>query len=124
MQKNKFKYFYILILFITTLNGADMRSLLFHGNCVTCHNEHKSISAPSIDKVKESYLRAFPLKKDFVAYMAEWIVKPNAKTSIMQGAIKKYELMPELGFDLSTSNEISAYIYDTDFSKEHVGHKY
>jgi len=100
-----------------------MRALLFHGNCFTCHHEHKSISAPSIDEIKENYLRAFPLKKDFVEYMSKWVVKPKKETSIMQESIKKYELMPELGYDLSTLEEVSAYIYDTDFSKEHEGHK-
>jgi len=118
------KTFIIFLLFISSLNAADIRSLLFHGNCITCHAEHKSISAPSIDEIKENYLRAFPDKKDFVAYMSEWIVSPSKKSSIMLDAIKKYELMPELGFDLSTTQDISAYIYDTDFSKEHEGHKY
>ncbi len=124
MLKNSFRYLYITILFINSLSAADIRSLLFHGNCITCHNEHRSISAPSIDEIKENYLRAFPIKKDFIDYMSKWVVHPNKETSIMIGAIKKYELMPELGFDESTLREISAYIYDTDFSKEHKGHKY
>ena len=122
MLRNSFKYLYITLLFITSLNAGDPRSLLFHGNCVTCHDEHTSISAPSIEEIKENYKRAFPRKKDFVTYMSIWVVTPKAETSIMQGAIKKYELMPELGFDKSTLIEISAYIYDTDFTKEHEGH--
>ena len=111
------------LLILTSLNAADMRSLLFHGNCVTCHDEHKSISAPSITEIKNRYKQAFSKKEDFVAYIAEWIVSPNIEGSIMLEAIEKYELMPELGFDLSTSTEIADYIYDTDFSKEHEGHK-
>ena len=55
--------------------------------------------------------------------MSKWVFKPNAKTSIMLDAIKKHELMPELGYDLSTLREISSYIYDTDFTKKHEGHK-
>ena len=123
MRENKFKYFFLSLVFTLSLNGADMRSLLFHGNCITCHDEHTSISAPSIDEIKENYLRAFPLKEDFVAYMANWVVKPSKETSIMLDAIKKYELMPELGFDESTTRDIASYIYETDFSKEHDGHK-
>jgi len=116
------RFFYLTLFLLSSLNAADIRSLLFHGNCITCHAEHKSISAPSIDEIKENYLQAFPVKKDFVAYMSNWIVKPSKDTSVMLGAIKKYELMPDLGFDLSTTQEISAYIYDTDFTKEHEGH--
>jgi len=107
---------------MSSLSATDMRALLFHGNCITCHDEVKSISAPSINEIKKHYLRAFPIKKDFVAYMSKWVVKPKAETSIMQESIKKYELMPELGYDISTLEEISAYIYDTDFSKKHEWH--
>ena len=41
----------------------------------------------------------------------------------MSGAIKKYELMPELGFDLDTLRQISEYIYNTDFTKPHYDYK-
>ncbi len=123
MLENKLKLFTLSLLFASSLSAADMRSLLFHGNCITCHDEHKSISAPSIDEIKENYLRAFPRKREFVAYMSRWVVNPNTDTSIMQDAIKKYELMPELGFDESTTRDIASYIYETDFSKEHEGHR-
>ena len=111
------------LLFISTVEAADMRALLFHGNCVTCHFETTTESAPSVVDFKENYLRAFPLKNDFIEYMSKWILKPNKETSIMADAINKHGLMPELGYDLSTLKEISAYIYDTDFAKEHEGHK-
>ena len=117
------RYIYLSILVAISLNASDTRALLFHGNCITCHFEHKTISAPSITEVKENYLRAFPNKKDFVEYMSKWVVKPNKETSIMLDAIKKHELMPELGYDLSTLEEISAYIYDTNFTKKYKGHK-
>ena len=124
MLKNKLKLILLTLTCTMTLDAIDMRSLLFHGNCITCHAEHKSISAPSIDIIKENYMKAFPNRDDFIAYMSVWIAKPNAETSMMLDAIKKYELMPELGFDESTSREIASYIYDTDFSKKHEGHKY
>ena len=124
MQRNKFKYLLLPLAIVASLNAADMRSLLFHGNCITCHFEHKSVSAPSIDKIKENYMRAFPSREDFISYMANWIVKPSKDTSIMLDAIKKYELMPELGFEESTTREIASYIYDTNFSKKHEGHDY
>ena len=36
----------------------------------------------------------------------------------MSDAIRKYELMPELGYDLDTLEKISTYIYETDFTKK------
>ena len=122
MLENKLKLLLFTLTCTISLYGGDMRSLLFHGNCVTCHAEHTSISAPSIDEIKENYLRAFPNKKDFISYMSKWIVNPSADASIMLDSIKKYELMPDLGFDESTTRDIASYIYDTDFSKEHEGH--
>ena len=100
-----------------------MRSLLFHGNCFTCHKEQSAISAPSIIEIKDNYLNAFPNKKDFIDYMSEWVVKPKKETSIMQDSIDKYELMPELGYEKVVIEDIAAYIYDTDFTKVHEGHK-
>ena len=123
MLENKLKLIVLTLTCTASLYATDIRSLLFHGNCITCHAEHTSISAPSIDEIKENYLRAFPNKKDFVAYMSKWVVKPKEETSLMLDAIKKYELMPELGFDESTTRDIASYIYDTDFSKEHEGHE-
>ena len=114
---------FIALLLSINLNANNLGSLLFHGNCITCHHETKAISAPSVVEFKANYLRAFPQKKDFVAYMSKWVVHPNAKTSIMLEAIKKYELMPELGFEKSTIDIIAEYIYETDFTKEHEGHK-
>ncbi|MCD6191511.1 MAG: cytochrome C [Sulfurimonas sp.] len=73
--------------------------------------------------VRENYLRAFPKRKDFIEYMSQWVIEPNAETSIMLDAIKKYKLMPLLGYEVTTIEDIAAYIYDTDFLQIHEGHK-
>jgi len=115
------------LVFITLLSfnlAADsLGSLLFHGNCITCHDETKEISAPSIVHVREIYKSAFPKKEDFINYMSKWVMKPDAKTSLMDDAIKKYELMPLLGYEMEVLKDITAFIYDTDFTKEHEGHR-
>ncbi len=117
------KTFLIILIFIINLQATNYKSLLFHGNCVTCHFETKAVSAPSVIEFQKQYKLAFPNRDDFVDYMAKWVQHPNPTTSLMDGAIKKYELMPELGFDLYTLEQISEYIYDTDFTKPHEGHK-
>ncbi|WP_321779190.1 cytochrome C [Sulfurimonas sp.] len=104
------------------LSASDYGSLLFHGNCIACHIETKAVSAPSIMQIKEKYLISFPKKEDFVAYMSEWVQNPKEETSIMLEAVKRYELMPYLHYDLQSLKEISTYIYETDFAKEHKGH--
>lgn len=110
-------------LFVLNLQATNYDSLLFHGNCTTCHFETETVSAPSVVDFRERYISAFPDKKDFVAYMSTWVKHPKEETSLMHDAIEKHELMPELAFDLETLKTISAYIYETDFTKKHEGHK-
>jgi hypothetical protein len=93
--------------------------MLFNGNCVTCHHDTKNISAPSISFIRKTYKNAFIKKSDFVSYMANWVIHPNHNTSLMHQSIQKYELMPELGYDLDTLTHIANYIYETDFTVPH-----
>lgn len=111
----------LLILLMITFNSIfamNYGELLFNGNCVTCHFKTKKVSAPSILEVKENYINAFPNEKEFVEYMTLWILNPDSKTSIMQHSIDEFELMPELGYDKYTLEEIAKYIYYTDFNKQ------
>lgn len=113
------KILLLFIILIYTLNASDSGKLFFSGNCATCHSKIKSISAPSINEIRNNYLNAFPNEENFVEYMTTWVLNPDSKTSIMQSSIKKYELMPELGYEKYTLEEIAKYIYRTDFSKQH-----
>lgn len=109
---------FFAILLTSYLYGEDMGALLFHGNCVTCHHETKTISAPSTTEFRQRYKDAFSNKEEFVSYMSKWVKKPSHEGSLMHDAIKKHDLMPELGFDEDALKVICAYIYDTDFVKE------
>ncbi len=99
---------------ISTLS-ANEASLLFNGNCTMCHHETKALSAPSIQDVQKIYKQKFKKKDEFVAYMSKWVHSPNEKDALMKDAVKKYGLMPELGFDKEMLRDISTYIYDTRF---------
>ena len=109
------KFISVFIVFCLSLYANSYQALLFSGNCITCHHNTTSISAPSIIELKNRYKNAFPKKDDFVKYMSTWVQYPKKETSIMVDAVDKYELMPELGFDIETLKEISQYIYETDF---------
>lgn len=107
---------FLVFFFLAKILVADSYpALLFNGNCVTCHDEKRSLSAPSIKIIKKRYLEAFAKKKEFVSYMSTWVLKPKEETSIMHDMIEKYELMPELGYDKETLEIISSYIYETTF---------
>lgn len=110
------KYFILSFILISSLNADENSSLLFNGNCITCHKETKAVSAPSIIEIQKRYKDAFSTKQEFVEYMSTWVKYPKNETSIMRDAIKKYGLMPELGYDKETLMDISTYIYETDFT--------
>jgi cytochrome c551/c552 len=108
------KYFLMQILSISFLFAND-GELLFNGNCITCHNINKDISAPSIKEVQKRYKKAFEKKEDFINYMSSWVIEPSEERSIMLDKIKKYKLMPLLGYEEVVVREIASYIYDTKF---------
>ena len=54
-------------------------ALLLHGNCTTCHNLDKSISIPSLQLIKQRYIEVSPKKKEFIAYMSIWVLKPKKR---------------------------------------------
>ena len=112
-----FKYLLLFTTSITLFGSNEMGGLLFDGNCVTCHYKLENRSAPAMIEVRRRYKKAFPIKKDFVKYLSEWVKNPSAQKSIMQDAIAKYELMPQLGYEKEVLQEIAAYIYDTDFTQ-------
>jgi len=114
MQKNKLFFF---LLFSSNIFAVEYGELFFQGNCKTCHHKTKSISAPSMKLIQDTYKRAFPSQKEFVKYMSNWVAHPNTQTSLMHQAIQKYSLMPELVFDKETLQTISRYIYNTKFQK-------
>jgi len=107
----------LLLFLLLSLNlfANSYGALLLNGNCTTCHHPQKNISAPSLGFLKKRYIEAFPKKEDFVHYMSTWVLKPKQETSIMVDMVKKYELMPELGYDSDTLEKIATYIYETEF---------
>ena len=102
--------------FICAINAysAELGSLLFNGNCATCHHLHKESSAPTIYEVRKRYINAFPQKKDFINNLSLWVYKPNKETTLMDDKIKKFGIMPHLGYDISTLKIIAEYIYQGD----------
>ena len=106
---------FLLFLVTLSLQASNYGSLLLQGNCITCHHQTRAISAPSLHDIRQNYLNAYPNKSDFTEAMAQWILEPNAQTSIMTQAVKKYKLMPQLNFQKDVLQDISAYIYETEF---------
>ncbi len=103
---------YIFLLLAPATWSMETGSLLFNGNCATCHHIKRASSAPTINEIRSRYLQAFPQKKEFINYLSEWVLKPSKERSLMHDQIEKYGLMPELAFEKSTLEKIAEYIYE------------
>ncbi len=108
------KFIYLFISISPIAWNVEAASLLFNGNCATCHFTHKAVSAPSVDEIRARYLQAFPTKTEFVAYMTNWVTNPKKETSLMHDKIEKYGLMPQMAFEKDVVKEIAEYIYNGD----------
>lgn len=105
-----------LIVFLSvSLYAAPGGETLFQGNCLTCHDYKKTASAPAIKDVQARYKQAFATKEAFVSFMVAWISEPNAKTALMPQEIKKYGLMPLLGYDQESLEAIAGFLYEGNF---------
>lgn len=102
-----------LSLYMYAISSGEM---LFNGNCVTCHKTDVANSAPTIMQIQSHYKKRFSTQAAFVDFMQKWVEKPNAKTALMQDAIGKYGLMPELGFDTQSLKEIAEFLYEHKFN--------
>ncbi|QKF82518.1 c-type cytochrome [Halarcobacter ebronensis] len=107
-----------ILIILTLLNAlyADYKELLFNGNCITCHRtDELNKSAPTIIEIRKRYIEVFPKKEEFVKHLSQWVYRPNEEKSIMQKAIQEYKLMPELGYDIDTLEQIAEFIYEKEF---------
>ena len=106
-------------------NAASAASLqeLQHGEqvygdvCVACHGadaEGEDRIAPPIFAAKNHY-SDLTSREDFVAAMSSFILEPTEEAARMPGAIKKFEIMPNLGLSPEEAKAVSEFVFVTDF---------
>jgi len=105
----------LIVLFSVSLYAAPSGETLFQGNCVTCHDHTKTLSAPSIKEIQARYKSVFHTKEAFVSFAVRWLNAPEAKSAILQDAVKKFELMPTIGVDQESLKAIAEFLYDGSF---------
>lgn len=106
-----------VILFCVHVFADSYAGLLFHGNCITCHDTKQNKSAPTIQAIQKAYKSAFRDKETFIKQMSQWVYDPNVQNSIMSLDIEKYGLMPHLAYDKKVLEEIAQFIYENDFDE-------
>jgi len=94
---------------------------LMEQKCFSCHfvkpdpKRKEQMLAPPMLKVKEHYKPNYESKEDFVKAITEWVQNPNEENTLMPGAIRKFNVMPNLQYEEKDVNLIAETLFDMDF---------
>lgn len=102
-----------------TTNLANGFKLL-EENCFSCHSPNKSLNnrvAPPMEAIKRHYITSNTTEEDFTSDLIAFLNDPKIETSKMPGAIKKFGLMPKMGFNEEQLQDIATYIFNTELEK-------
>ncbi len=89
---------------------------LLENNCFVCHSPNADMDkrvAPPMVAVKKHYITANTTEEEFTSDLIAYINNPVEENTKMPGAIKKFGVMPKMGFSEDQIRAIAAYIYNT-----------
>lgn len=91
----------------------------FEQICMACHKYERQLPmlAPPVFAVKDHYIRMYSTEQDFVNAIVTFASKPDAKKSLMPGAIAKFNLMPPLPLPREQLESIASFIFRADLTK-------
>jgi len=96
---------------------------LMEQKCFICHfpkpdpSKRDQMIAPPMLRVQEHYKPLYPKKDDFVKAITTWVSNPTEDKVEMPGTVRKWGLMPKLGYSNEDVQLIANVIYDMDFGK-------
>ena len=104
---------------------------LFKTHCASCHGAeagNMDLSkrvAPPIAAVRMHYIGPYPDESSFVEAVSSWVENQDESKTLMQGAIRRFNIMPPLTIPKEDSRKIASYIYAGDIEepegfKQHV----
>lgn len=113
------------LFFSSSVFALENGSELFDKLCVICHvKEGKPGNAPPIFAVVNHVKGAYPNKQEFVQKITSWVNEPKEASALMPGAIRKFGLMPAMGYSESDVRLIAEFLYDgnTDLPEWYIKH--
>jgi len=93
--------------------AATSGSELFEKHCNQCHvKAGRPTAAPPIFAVIHHLKKEYPERNEFIKKVVDWVNNPNEKESLMPGAVRRFGLMPKLGYAEADVRSIAQYLYD------------
>jgi len=92
---------------------------LYLQHCNSCHGDAGGMDmskrvAPPIFAVRRHYIGSYPDEMSFINAVADWVETRDIQTSLMFGAVRRFNIMPELIIERDKVEKIAAYIYAGD----------
>ena len=85
---------------------------LFSQLCSSCHAvQGMPTNAPPIFGVINHVRSAYPERQAFVQRIVDWVAEPDPRDTLMPGAVRRFGLMPKLGYDPEDVRVIAEYLY-------------
>lgn len=100
---------------VAAIDTISDNYILLKNQCLICHGgnlPHDAIIAPPMQGIKKLYMRKFTTKEEFVDAMVAWGVNPTEETSIMKGAVKRFNIMPKPASSEEDLRVIAEFVYD------------
>ncbi len=114
-----------MLFFSSSAFAIENGSELFDTLCAICHvKQGQPTIAPPVFGMVNHVRRAYPNREAFVQRIVSWVNEPNEEDALMRGAIRKFGLMPKLGYSETDVRLIAEYLYDgkTEFPEWYIKH--
>ncbi|MEZ5470964.1 MAG: DUF3365 domain-containing protein [Marinicella sp.] len=124
----------ISLILITVLNSALAESTqenrlekgqaAFQSLCSSCHSEpgNQPRLAPPVFAIKSHYISDDTDEAAFTQAITDFVLNPQQENAKMLGAVKKFGVMPQMGFAEEQIKQIASYFYHGNFQPPNGQH--
>jgi mono/diheme cytochrome c family protein len=102
-----------LPVFIAMSSVAEEGRFLFEKYCIACHQlQGPAQIAPPVFGVINHVKGVYPEREVFIERIINWVENPNPNDALMPGAVKRFGIMPKLGYPSEDVRKIAEFLYD------------
>jgi mono/diheme cytochrome c family protein len=108
------RFFVAALLMIVAMPSSSKEGqALFEKYCIACHQiQGPPKIAPPVFGVINHVKGVYPEREAFVKRIVEWVENPNPNDVLMPGAVKRFGVMPKLGYPKEDVRKIAEFLYD------------
>ncbi len=102
-----------LSLAVSPVSANETGKALYEKLCASCHvSEGMPTQAPPMFAVINHVKGTYPDRDEFIERIVDWVWEPDASQSLMPGALRRFGVMPKLGYDSEQVRLVAEYLFD------------